>query len=236
MNPVSLKGLIIAMGTAVMLTAPTLSLSQTTSAAPVYQPPLRGTTAGGRIGGGTRGLGEQTVNLSVLAPEHLGLTVSAQPHLYWHVTNSVDVPAEITIVDKRSTDPLLELSVAPPIERGFHVVDLAHHGVRLEPGVQYEWFVALVVDPKQRSRDIVAGGEIELVSRARGFDGKLAAADGERRASVYAEAGIWYDAVDAVSQLVDRRPTDSVHRLHRAALLDQVGLAHPAEDDRRAAP
>ncbi|MDX1433395.1 MAG: hypothetical protein R3286_13210, partial [Gammaproteobacteria bacterium] len=46
---------------------------------PVYQPPFRGSTEGGRVGGGTRGLGNQPLTLDVLAPDHTGLTVSEQP-------------------------------------------------------------------------------------------------------------------------------------------------------------
>ena len=96
--------------------------------------------------------------------------------------------------------------------------------------------MALVVDAGQRSQDIVAGAEIELVSPAADLTRMLAEAGGERRASVYAKAGIWYDAIDAVSLLVERDPATRAHREHRAALLDQVGLAQAAAYDRGAKP
>jgi hypothetical protein len=170
--------------------------------------------------------------MSVLAPEHPGLTVSAQPRLYWYLSETVAIPAEFTVVDRRSADPLLELTVAAPIQRGIHAMDLEQHGVRLEPGVRYEWYVALVVDPRQRSNDIVAGGEIELVSPAADLERSLAGAGENSGPAIYAGAGIWYDAIDAVSLLVARNPADVARRRQRAALLDQVGLEQAAAYDR----
>jgi hypothetical protein len=170
--------------------------------------------------------------MSVLAPEHPGLTVSAQPRLYWYLSETVDIPAELTVVDRRSADPLLELTVAAPIQRGIHALDLERQGVRLEPGVRYEWYVALVVDPQQRSNDIVAGGQIELVSPAADLERNLAGGGEDSGPAIYAGAGIWYDAIDAVSLLVARDPADAVRREQRAALLDQVGLDKAAAYDR----
>ena len=231
--------LLVTAGAAALLTVPLASISQvtqSTSGAPVYQPPMRGTTAGGRIGGGTRGTGEQTITLSVIAPAHPGLTVSAQPRLYWYLSDAVNVPAELTVVDRASNDPLLELVVAPPIEAGIHAFDLSRHGVRLAPGVRYEWFVALIDDAGQRSNDIVAGGEIELVRATPDLDRKLAESGDEGAAGVYAQAGIWYDAVDSVSVLVERNPDHPAYRRNRAALLNQVGLENASAFDRGRAP
>ena len=50
------------------------------TAAPLYKPPLRG-APGGRVGGGTRGSEREVFVLSVLAPDHTGLTLNEQPSL-----------------------------------------------------------------------------------------------------------------------------------------------------------
>lgn len=236
MKPHAIKAVFVGVAAIGLLALPGLVLSQTTGFVPVYQPPLRGTTAGGRIGGGTRGTGEQMVTMSVLAPEHPGLTVSAQPRLYWYLSDTVEVAAELTVVDRHSTEPLLELKLPAPVPAGIHAVDLGRHGASLRPGVRYEWFVALVVDPDQRSSDIVAGGEVELVAPAGELERALAGAGEGDRAGIYAGAGIWYDAVDAVSLLVARSPSEAMHREQRAALLEQVGLEAAAAYDRQGGP
>ncbi|HSF01684.1 MAG TPA: DUF928 domain-containing protein, partial [Solirubrobacterales bacterium] len=130
---------------------------QVLASAPVYKPPLRGAPRG-RIGGGTRGVGTETLVLSVLAPDHPGQTASEQPSLYWYISSPTAFPVELTLMDPRGTDPLLEAKVPGPIKAGLQRFDLAAHGVRLEPGVPYRWYVAVVLDADRRSKDVLAGG------------------------------------------------------------------------------
>jgi hypothetical protein len=190
---------------------------------PVYNPPLRG-APGGRVGGGTRGTGREGFVLSVLAPDHTGLTVNEQPSLYWFISNPSSVPVEVTVTDPAGTQPLLELQLPPPIQRGVHRIRLADHGVRLAPGVPYRWFVAVVADPSRRSRDILAGGAIERIALPEGLRPKLAQADKARLPFLYAEAGLWYDAFGAISELIESAPNDAELRKQRAALVAQAGL------------
>ncbi|MDX1433394.1 MAG: DUF928 domain-containing protein [Gammaproteobacteria bacterium] len=203
---------------------------------PVYKPPLRGATAAGRIGGGTRGKGERAFTLAVLAPDHTGLTVSAQPTLYWFVSERVTRPVELTLVDDRGSAPVLELALEPPIEPGIHAVRLAEHGVELEPLVPYEWFVALVVDAAQRSNDIVAGAEIQRVSAPEDLLARVSAADEGARPGLYARAGYWYDALDGLSAQIGQSTPSGGPRAQRAALLEQVGLSTAAAYDRTERP
>ena len=52
---------------------------------PVYHPPQRGAPAG-RVAGGSRSAEDDLPLLSALAPNHTGLSVHAQPTLYWYLT------------------------------------------------------------------------------------------------------------------------------------------------------
>jgi hypothetical protein len=198
-----------------------------------YSPPMRGSASSGRVGGGTRGTGDgSSVTLEVLVPDHAGLTVSAQPTLYWFVSQRIASNAELTIVDDTSVDPLLELKLTPPIEAGIHALSLAEHGVQLKTGVPYQWFVAVVVDPDQRSYDVIAGGEIKRVAQQDDLANRVRSAGTQGAPQAYAEAGIWYDALDGLSAQIDDRPNDAGLRQQRAALLDQVGVPGAAEYER----
>jgi hypothetical protein len=197
-------------------------------AAPSYRPPLRG-APGGRVGGGTRGTGRETFVLSVLAPDHTGLTVSEQPALYWFISSPTTLAVEVTIVDPRATQPVLETRLAPPLKAGVHRIRLAEHGVRLVPGVAYRWYVAVVPDSGRRSKDILAGGAIELVAPPEGLGARLAQADKATVPFLYAEAGIWYDALATMSELIETAPNDPALRRQRAALMAQVGLPEIGE-------
>ena len=51
---------------------------------------------------------------------------------------------------------------------------------------------------------------------------------------IYAEAGLWYDAIGALSRLIERNPGDAGLRAMRAGLLEQIGLPAAAAYDRAA--
>ena len=119
--------------------------------------------------------------------------------------------------------------MAAPVKRGVHRVRLADYGVRLAPGVAYQWSVAVIPDAARRSRDILASGSIERVEPAGELGPKLAGAVKGDLAARYAEAGIWYDALEAVSDQVESSPGDTTSQRYRAALLKQIGLPEIAE-------
>jgi hypothetical protein len=47
---------------------------------------------------------------------------------------------------------------------------------------------------------------------------------GAALANVYADAGVWYDALAALSEAIDAHPKDAALHQTRADLLQQVGL------------
>lgn len=202
----------------------------------VYVPPLRGAPAEAtRVGGSVRGGHGRTFALSVLAPDHVGLTAGAQPTLYWFTSEEVTGPAELTIIRPEVAAPLLALRLEPPLAAGFHRLRLAEHGVRLAPAVAYQWYVALIRDAQSRSRDVVAGGEIRWLAPPPELEARLREAAPAELPGIYAGAGYWYEAIDALSQRLADAPGDAALRAQRADLLAQVGLREAADFERRAA-
>lgn len=197
---------------------------------PVYKPPLRGAPVG-RVGGGTRGAGSAEPFVAVYAPEHVGLTVEAQPSLYWYLSEKSDAVVEFTLIDDHSIHPLLEKRFTPPVEPGVHCVNLKEEEVSLALGTQYKWFVALVLDAEHRSQDIIAGGAIERTHCPAALQEQLARLPKTEAPALYAERGIWYEAVSTISELIAVSPSERQLRQKRAALLEQVGLAAAAAAD-----
>ncbi|MDJ0849480.1 MAG: DUF928 domain-containing protein [Myxococcota bacterium] len=185
---------------------------------PIYVPPDLGTPTRIR-GGGTRGAIPR-YSIKLLAPDHVGLTTRPQPVLYWHVDERVVVPVEVLVRDERSGRAVFQATLSPPISAGFHKLPLS--GARLTAGVDYRWFVSARVDPGNPGRDIVASAWIRLREPSAGLRRKLEAIPRERRVFVYAENGVWYDAIDAIAVLIDARPDDRSLRAQRSALLAQV--------------
>jgi len=192
---------------------------------PVYKPPRRGAPAPERrMGGGTRGTNKSLPVVSVLAPGHTGLTVQEQPALYWFASAVVDAPIELTVIDEKGIQPVLETRLAPPTQAGVQRVRLADYGVRLTVGERYQWSIALVLDPEHRSKDITAIGAIKRIKRSE-VKSTLTDVANTEAPYRYADAGLWYDAVMAISDLIDAAPEDLDLRSQRAGLLEQVGLS-----------
>ncbi len=198
---------------------------------PVYRPPLRGAPKG-RVGGGTRGPGKNELPfLAVAAPNHLGLTMQKQPRLYWFLSKLTTYPIEFTLTEYGAVKPLIEERVKSPEKAGLQCVRLADYGIELRWDVQYKWFVAIIMDPARRSKDILAGGMIECITQPDSLHVRLEKAGEDRAPHIYAEAGLWYDAFTAISDLIEKSPTNSALRRMRASLLEQVGLREIAQDE-----
>src|SRR5215470_16330270 len=154
--------------------------------APVYRLPKVGTPRG-RIGGGRRGPILGDAEIQALVPDHVGQTTAAQPDLYWYLARPVqgEVAFEVTVVDERKIDPVVDRRLARPDAAGPQRIRLADLGVTLEPGQEYQWSVAVVPDPSDHAKDVVASGWIERVSAPEGLAGRLAAAGPDGAATIY---------------------------------------------------
>lgn len=189
----------------------------------LYVPPSRGqalrTAAGGTRGTARHGEAE----IAVLAPkDHVAYTTRAQPQLYWYVSKPVEERIDVTLIDDESIDPLLEITVPGPVRAGIHTLDLAAHGLQLEPGRTYTWHVEIVEDSERRSSNPVVEGFIARTGMTRDLERALGEA--EARYAPYALSGIWYDALSEIEAALARDPGDRRLRRQQVALLEQVEL------------
>ncbi len=198
----------------------------------VFVPPKRGAPTR-RVGGAKRGEGESIPLLVTLAPEDTGWTVRAQPTLYWYISVGSDVPVELTVVDPNEIDPVVKVRIPAPVKPGIWAFPLGEYGAQLEPGIEYEWYVALILNPQQRSKDIVSSATIRRVELPARLTALLGATRPEDHVYLYAKEGLWYEAIAAISAAISKRPAVSDLYELRATLLDQVDLPEVAEADRR---
>ena len=182
----------------------------------VYVPPRRGHPRV-RRGGGMRSAGIQLPDPLVLAPlDHIGLTTSEAPSLLW----LVDGPApentrfEMTLIGSTAVEPLLQARLPMPEAAGIQRIDLRDHDVSLVEGIEYQWSVTLVVDPDDPSRDRVSIGGIARSGTA--------APGGTPRA--LAATGLWYDALETLSDGIRANPDATDLQQMRGSLLRQGGL------------
>ena len=208
--------------------APAQEPAQAGTGMPVYKPPKRSIPKG-RVGGGIRG-GDGPA-LYVLAPDHVGFTKDEQPSLFWYLSKTTSLPLEFTLIDGRAVKPIIETKLKAPAQPGVRRISLKDLGIKLEPGVQYKWFITLQVGAEASSKDVVAGGTIERIPFIEALSIHLSAAKNGDAVFRYAEAGLWYDAIATISEMIEKTPDDRKLRKQRASLLQQVGLWEVARHD-----
>ena len=197
-----------------------------------YKPPAAAGNIPARVSGGARG-GSVDAVLIALVPNHLALTTQSQPSLFWFQSKPAKAKFELTVVEPKNPKPLLSLTSPQADKPGIHRVKLAKYKVELQPDVAYEWSVAIVPDAENRSKDVIAKGVIKRISAPGDLATRVAQMGDLERAAAYAQAGIWYDAFESVSNAIEAHPDDASLHAQRAALLQQVGLSEAAAADKK---
>ncbi len=202
---------------------------------PTYVPPMRG-SPDARISGATRGgplVGAP--HLEVLAPDHTGLTLQEQPTFFWSTSKAIPGKVDLALSAVATDRVVYKTSVPGPTTAGIFAFSLAGTDARLDPGAVYRWSVTTVTPGEDQPHTLAVSG---LVKRVPASSVKLAAmsSDPNAEAIAFARAGVWYDAVAALSQGLQQTPTNAQLHKSRAALLTQVGLASVADFDRMASP
>ncbi len=177
-----------------------------------------------RLGGATRSATGLVPRTEALVPEVPGHTLLAQPVLYWYLAGKTNDRIDFALIGVDPINPIRETTLEGPFEPGIQRIRLADHAVKLEPNLEYQWFVRVIPNPDQRLYDRVVGGGIQRVEPSAELDAKLAAAKQGDAHYVLAEAGIWYDALDSLSLQIEAAPENENLRTQRAALFDQIGL------------
>lgn len=198
---------------------------------PMYKPPVAGAPTR-RIGGGSRGFNSNPQKkppyLAVFAPIHTGYTNQSHPSLYWYVSEVIDKPFIFTLIDagQESLDenPLVEKKVTLT-EAGVQQVNLEKLGVKLNPDVEYQWSLSIILDETQRTTDIVSVGTIQRIPENSDLQQQLATNIDKKHPFVYAQAGLWYDAFFSLEDLIKKYPQEEQRfRQQQGFLLKQVGF------------
>lgn len=157
-------------------------------------------------------------------------TTKKSPSLCWILRNRPPVDATImfTLIDSRSTKPVLEIQLANTIQTEKHetcyCVNLKDYDIQLEPNIWYRWYISIAQNPESPSRDVVVRG---LIERCAEEDCQIREMPSQcDRDSVLRLAirGFWHDSISCLCDLVKSSPDDKTLRRMLDALMRQVAL------------
>lgn len=173
----------------------------------------------GRVGAATRGLreGAENVTLDLVAPARgVGLTASDRPTLCYLLSGGISGPLRLTITMRGQARPVADLDLPRPLSR-LGVIDLSQFNVRLAPGQLYVWSVALRLDPKAPSRDLVASALIRYQPADPAFEKALREASADQRHVLLEQNDDWYDEVALAARDYARDRGAALNELLRKA-------------------
>src|SRR5262245_4655760 len=229
---VAIGSIALASGVALSESKPSTPSASTDESA-IYVPPKK-LTPRARVGGQLRGTEGTDPEVQVLVPDHVGLTGNKTPVLNWFISKPTKHEVRFTLVDNKLIRPLYEAPIEAPKQTGIYSIQIKDLGLKLEPGVQYRWYVSVIRDADSPSQDIVGGGVIESCE-LNDCIVEMGYKVGCSKQIVIenAKGGFWYDAMGCLCSLIDTNPTDPSLRRMRAGMLKQVGLNGVAEWDLR---
>lgn len=155
----------------------------------------------------------EELELIPLAPNHPGFTVRASPVLCSILIGkaAADRTVKFTLMDSRKNRPDLEVQLPSSFlstgRDSLRCVDLKDYNIKLEPEIEYRWFISIVRNPESRAQDIVAGGAIERCDFSDCIFPDLETCTKVMVVEL-ARAGIWYDSVSCLCQLIKANPDD----------------------------
>lgn len=220
------------LGTITVVGLPTVSLAQQ------FVPPDRG-LPGRREGGGTRGscLRGQVPLTALMPDSNFAQTTQTSPTFFWYIPPFLGEVAEFVLLDENDNE-LYQTTVQLGEQGG--VVSLSLPAVKdaagndkslLNEGQDYRWYFSIICDPDDRSGDVFAEGWIQRVQPTLALTNQLAIARTEReQAAIYAEAGIWHDALTTLAELRRSQPSNAALLSNWVTLLESVDLENIASE------
>ena len=95
---------------------------------------------------------------------------------------------------------------------------------QLEVGQSYRWYFSLICDPLDRSEDTFTSGWVERVDPSPELSTSLKTASAAEVPNLYAQAGLWYDALAALVSLRQSQPQNPAFVTEWRELLGAVNL------------
>ncbi|MBD2182840.1 DUF928 domain-containing protein [Planktothrix sp. FACHB-1355] len=202
-----------------------------------FQAPNRGAPTS-TAGGASRGEqcqndGDTSLRLTALMPtDKFGLTVTANPKIFFYIPTTSASTAEFVLKDDRDTDIYRQTF---PITGTPGIVSLSpFQGANrpsLEKGKNYKWYLVLRCNSTDQINDPFVEGWMELTDPSPTLAQQLKEAPQERdRLALYAKNGIWYEALSTIAELRRTDPNNSAVATSWEELLKSVGLEQIAKE------
>ncbi len=231
------SGFLIASSCVAPLGSPAIALAQS------FTPPRNSGAPSTTTAGASRGAEscEMLRNKTVITPlapqakaldnpqksQYFSLTLQEHPAFFWHVLpQTAGENADFLLIDHGPMGQQIayEATVDLPETPGIMQVTLPANVPALQPGHRYQWFLSFNCDVTSLDSQQHLSGWIERQATPSALLTQLTGATLAQRAQLFAEAGIWQDALMALIELRQTTTQNEPAFQGWLQLLDSVGL------------
>ncbi|NQE35291.1 DUF928 domain-containing protein [Microcoleus asticus] len=193
----------------------------------IDRPPTR---LGGPVRGGCGSISQ--LRLTALVPKNkIGRTVSDYPTFLFYLPQTDAKLAEFILQDQ-SGNQIYKQDVTISNLSGVIGVSIpANTNVPpLEVGKSYRWNFTVICDAQDRSSDQIESGVVRRVELSADIRSQLEKADARQKTVIYAENGIWQDALSTLAAARRVNPNDAELAADWESLLDSVTWGEIAKE------
>lgn len=185
-----------------------------------------------RRDGGSRGAGDtcvadaQSRNLIALIPEQtVGINASAVPKLFFYIPK-VSRQKTLEFVLRNEQDELMYEAFLTTEGDGIMSVEVPTdvQSNLLKEDQNYHWYLSMICNFKQRSRDIVVEGWMRQSTIDVATKQELNTANSIEQAEFYHDKGFWYDALSVLASNQQSSAETPLVKEKWSELLGSVGL------------
>ena len=189
-------------------------------------PPRRPTTRGN-----CRKSEPNPIDLTALVPANkIARTVSEHPTFFFYLPPTKAESAEFVLIDPSGKQIYKQTLTVTNLSGVIGVSIPANNNVPpLEVGKKYTWNFTVICEAEDRSADLLETGRLLRVELSADIRSELEKADPRRKTAIYAENGIWQDALSNLAAARRDRPSDTVLDADWESLLDAVKLTKIAK-------
>ena len=189
-------------------------------------PPNRGIPLGRHKGGGSRNLCPNGQNLTALVPANnkivWGKTIAEHPEFLFYIPQGSSI--EFVLQDESDNYIYQTTRQINPEDLGILKIAIPDTAIPLANNKIYQWTLSLACNENNPHAFVYVNGSIEKVTLERETLEQLETKKEIETAIIYAEAGIWYDAIALLAELRHQNPDDIDINTIWTELLKQVDL------------
>jgi hypothetical protein len=169
-------------------------------------------------------------DLIALIPEKsIGMNVSASPQLFFYVPQ-INNQKILEFVLRNEQDQLIYEAFMTTEGQGIIsvVIPANVNSNLLKTEQNYHWYLSIICNPQQRSRDLVVEGWLRQETMDTASQQKLNSATVIEQAELYHQQGFWYDALAVLAKNPNSQREQPMIRAKWSELLKSVGLGEVA--------